>query len=75
MPDGPVVVWGAGEGIELALDLAQQGRQVRLLDPGEKLVPAAYIGSRTGCLLRWAARPVWRAEQDVELVKVSPPAR
>ena len=33
LPDGPIAIWGAGEGIELALDLAQQGRAVRLLDP------------------------------------------
>lgn len=31
-PGRSVVVWGAGEGLELALELARQGRQVRLLD-------------------------------------------
>ncbi len=72
LPDGPLVVWGAGEGIELALDLAQQGRAVRLLDPNEKLVPAAYIGSRSGAVLRWAAKVGLASEQGVALVRVSP---
>ncbi len=72
LPDGPVVVWGAGEGIELALDLVQQGRTVRLLDANEKLVPAAYIGSRMGALTRWSAKAGLASEQGVELVQVSP---
>jgi 2,4-dienoyl-CoA reductase-like NADH-dependent reductase (Old Yellow Enzyme family)/thioredoxin reductase len=71
LPDGPVVVWGAGEGIELALDLAQQGRKVRLLDPAAKLVPAAYIGSRAGWVLRWAGQAGLASEQEVELLRVS----
>ncbi len=72
LPEGEVLVWGAGEGIELALDLAQQGRKVRLLDPHEKLVPAAYIGSRMGALTRWSAKLGLASEQGVELVKVAP---
>ena len=71
LADGPVVVWGAGEGIELALDLAQQGRAVRLLDPLEKLVPAAYIGSRAGWVLRWAAQAGLASEHTCELAGVS----
>ena len=72
LPDGPVVIWGAGEGIELALDLAQQGRKVRLLDAKEKLVPAAYIGSRMGALTRWSAKVGLASEHGLELVKVAP---
>ncbi len=74
LPDGPLVIWGAGEGIELALDLAQQGRKVRLLDPRAQLTPAAYIGSRAGWVLRWAAQAGLASEQDVELLKISPGA-
>jgi 2,4-dienoyl-CoA reductase-like NADH-dependent reductase (Old Yellow Enzyme family)/thioredoxin reductase len=74
LPEGAVAVWGAGEGIELALDLAQQGRKVRLLDPNEKLVPAAYIGSRSGAVLRWSAKVGLASEHGLELVKVSPGA-
>jgi thioredoxin reductase len=72
LPDGPVVVWGAGEGIELALDLAQQGRKVRLLDPMPNFVPAAYIGSRSGAVLRWSAKVGLASEHGFELAKVSP---
>jgi pyruvate/2-oxoglutarate dehydrogenase complex dihydrolipoamide dehydrogenase (E3) component len=72
LPDGPLVVWGAGEGIELALDLARQGRQARLLDPAEKLVPAAYIGSRAGAVMRWAAKAGLASEQGTELLNVAP---
>ncbi len=55
LPDGPVVVWGAAEGIELALDLARAGRSVRLLDPRDTFTPASYIGSRARCVMMWAA--------------------
>ena len=71
LPDGPLVIWGAGEGIELALDLAQQGRKVRLLDPAPKLTPAAYIGSRAGAVTRWSGKAGLASEQDAELVKVA----
>lgn len=71
LADGLTVVWGAGEGIELALDLAQQGRKVRLLDPMPALVPAAYIGSRAGWVLRWAGEAGLAIEQGCELVNVA----
>ncbi len=71
LPEGEVVVWGAGEGIELALDLAQQGRKVRLLDPLPKLVPAAYIGSRAGAVLRWSAKVGLAGEYGMELISVA----
>ena len=70
LPDGLVAIWGAGEGIELALDLAQQARSVRLLDPRPQLVPAAYLGSRMGWVLRWCAQAGLASEQDIELVNV-----
>ena len=71
LPDGKIVVWGAGEGIELALDLAQAGRSVRLLDPAEKLTPANYIGSRAGAVNRWMARAGLASEQGAVLSSVA----
>jgi 2,4-dienoyl-CoA reductase-like NADH-dependent reductase (Old Yellow Enzyme family)/thioredoxin reductase len=53
LPDGPLVVFGAAEGVELALDLAQQGRELRLLDPATEFVPAHYIGSRFKYVQMW----------------------
>lgn len=51
-----VVVWGAGEGIELAVDLARDGVTVRLIDSAPALVPANYIGSRARLLMGWLAQ-------------------
>ena len=51
-----VVVWGAGEGIELALDLARDGVAVRLIDTPATLTPANYIGSRSRLLLGWLTK-------------------
>ena len=70
LADGPIVVWGAGEGIELALDLAREGRQVRLLDPGSTFVPASYIGSRAKAVLRWAEQVGLAPEMGLALVAV-----
>jgi NADPH-dependent 2,4-dienoyl-CoA reductase/sulfur reductase-like enzyme len=41
-----VIVWGAGEGAELAIDLKRAGHDVRLLDARPRYTPANYIGSR-----------------------------
>lgn len=46
-PGKSVIVWGAGEGAELAIDLKRGGRDVRLLDGNSGYVPANYIGSRS----------------------------
>ena len=70
LPAGPVVVWGAAEGIELALDLARAGRPVRLLDAGARFVPAHYIGSRSKAVLRWAGQVNLAPELDVSLGEV-----
>ena len=72
LTEGPIAIWGGGEGIELALDLAQQGRSVRLLDPKPQLAPAPYLGSRLGWVLRWAAQAGLATEQDTVLVKIEP---
>jgi 2,4-dienoyl-CoA reductase-like NADH-dependent reductase (Old Yellow Enzyme family)/thioredoxin reductase len=52
-PGQQVVVWGAGEGMELALELARQGRSVRLIDQNPRLVPAPYLLSRMWHVLGW----------------------
>ena len=70
VPDGPVIVWGASEGIELALDLAQQGRDVRLFDPKPAFVPAHYIGSRYAYVQRWMAKAGLESEQGRNLVRI-----
>ncbi|MCC7363181.1 MAG: FAD-dependent oxidoreductase [Dehalococcoidia bacterium] len=54
-PGKSVVVWGAGEGMELALELARQGRAVRLIDQNGGLVPAPYMASRMFHVLGWLA--------------------
>jgi 2,4-dienoyl-CoA reductase-like NADH-dependent reductase (Old Yellow Enzyme family)/thioredoxin reductase len=71
LPEGPLVVWGAGEGVELALDLARAGRQVRLLDPGASFAPAAYVGSRSRFVMLWAAESGLTPEVGVTLERVS----
>lgn len=69
--DGPVVVYGATYGIELALDLARQGRKVRLLDPSPKLTPANYIGSRFKYVQMWMAKAGLESEQGTSLALVN----
>ena len=46
VPGKSVVVWGAGEGGELALDLDKRGHRVRVLEPNAAFTPANYLGSR-----------------------------
>ena len=70
LPPGPIVVWGAGEGIELALDLKRAGHAVRLLDPNAALKPANYIGSRSTRVLRWAAQAQLQVETGVQILEV-----
>jgi NADPH-dependent 2,4-dienoyl-CoA reductase/sulfur reductase-like enzyme len=51
-PGKSVIIWGAGEGAELAVELKRAGRVVRLLDPNPTYVPANYIGSRSSVIVR-----------------------
>ncbi|HTO32286.1 MAG TPA: FAD-dependent oxidoreductase [Pararhizobium sp.] len=48
-----ILIYGAGEGMELAVNLARQGKHVRLLDFAPTLVPAPYIGSRSAAVNAW----------------------
>ncbi|MBV1687870.1 FAD-dependent oxidoreductase [Novosphingobium sp. G106] len=68
--EGLILVWGAAEGVELALDLARGGRKVRLLDPRAIFAPAAYIGSRARYVMLWAAQAELVPETSVELLEV-----
>ncbi|MBJ7483185.1 FAD-dependent oxidoreductase [Brevundimonas sp.] len=70
LPAGPIVIWGAGEGIELALDLARAGHDVRLLDPKATLAPAPYIGSRSKAVMRWAGQAGLTSEPGMTLTSV-----
>lgn len=67
LPAGPVVVYGAREGVELGLDFAQQGRNVRLLDPAAKFIPAHYIGSRFKYVQMWMDKVNLAVEEDTQL--------
>lgn len=66
-PGQNIIIYGAGEGMELALNLARQGRSVRLLDSALQLLPANYIGSRSGHVLRWLAQAGIAFEGGVRL--------
>lgn len=68
--DQAVVVWGSGEGIELALDLARSGHMVRLIDVNPAFVPAAYIGSRSKAVLRWAGQAGLVPEQGITVTRI-----
>ena len=70
-PGRTVVIWGASEGIELAIDLARQGRSVRVLDPNPALVPANYIGSRVFHVLTWFAQAGLKSEQGAVVERVN----
>ena len=45
-PGKSVIIWGAGEGAELAIELKRAGHTVKLLDGKGSYVPANYVGSR-----------------------------
>lgn len=71
LPSGRVVVLGAGEGIELALDLARGDRPVRVLEPGDKFVPANYIGSRARYVMMWAKEANLAVETETVLAGIA----
>jgi len=70
IPPGPVVIWGASEGIELALDLARSGHDVRLLDAKAGFTPAAYVGSRARYVMLWAGQAGIAPETAMALLEV-----
>lgn len=70
-PGERVVVWGAGEGMELALELARQGRSVRLIDQNPQVVPAPYLVSRMGHVMRWLAQANVKVETNTVVKEIT----
>lgn len=64
-----VVIWGAAEGAELALDLTLRGHTVRLLDAGPAYAPANYIGSRVWAIMGMMAHFKVAVETGRSLVR------
>ena len=69
-PGASPLIWGAGEGFELALELVRQGRKVRLIDPNPYFVPAVYLGYRSMSVLPWLAQAGVTLETDIAVTKV-----
>jgi 2,4-dienoyl-CoA reductase-like NADH-dependent reductase (Old Yellow Enzyme family)/thioredoxin reductase len=66
-----VVIWGAGEGGELAIDLKLSGKDVRLLDAGPAYAPANYIGSRVWAIMGFMAHVGLSVETGRRLVRIT----
>jgi len=71
-PGRRVVVWGAGEGMELALEIVRQGREVRLLDTNPRVIPVPYLASRMMHVLRWLKQAGVEPETSVTLRALTP---
>ncbi len=54
-PGRKPVIWGAAEGVELALELVRAGREVRLIESTSSFQPAPYLASRVMHVLGWLA--------------------
>ena len=63
-------MWGAGQGGELAADLARRGCKVTLLDPNAGHTPANYIGSRAPHIQRLLFQRGVEVEYSTKLIKV-----
>lgn len=62
-----VIVYGAAEGAELALDLKLRGHEVRLVDAGPAYAPANYVGSRVWAIMGMMAHVGVAAETGLRL--------
>ncbi|MBK7329992.1 MAG: FAD-dependent oxidoreductase [Dehalococcoidia bacterium] len=71
-PGGSPVIWGAGEGLELAVELSRQGRKPRLIDSGPALALPPYLLSRAGPVLRWLAEAGVAIETGVTVRGIGP---
>lgn len=65
-----VIVYGAGEGAELALDLKLRGHDVRLIDDRPTYAPANYIGSRVMAIMGMMARVGVAVEPGLALTRI-----
>ena len=70
-PGKSVVIWGAGEGAELAIDLKRGGHDVRLTDARAAYVPANYIGSRAMWVGAFLAMSGVAIEADMALTSLA----
>jgi 2,4-dienoyl-CoA reductase-like NADH-dependent reductase (Old Yellow Enzyme family)/thioredoxin reductase len=69
-PGKSVVIWGAGEGAELAINLKLGGHEVRLLDANPGYTPANYIGSRALPIMGLMAHFEIAVEPNLSLVRL-----
>lgn len=69
-----VLVWGASEGAELAIDLKLGGRAVRLFDQAATYAPANYIGSRIWAIMALLAHTGVAVEGGRTLRRFTPEA-
>ena len=67
-----VLVFGAGEGAELAVDLKRGGRDVRLADAKPQYAPTNYIGSRVFSIMGLLAIAGIQVEGGLTLAAVAP---
>jgi pyruvate/2-oxoglutarate dehydrogenase complex dihydrolipoamide dehydrogenase (E3) component len=65
-----VIIYGAAEGAELALDLKLRGHEVRLIDAGPAYAPANYVGSRVWAIMGMMAFAGVAAETGLTLESV-----
>ncbi|GGE00571.1 hypothetical protein GCM10011529_03510 [Polymorphobacter glacialis] len=66
-----VIIYGAGEGAELALDLKLRGHEVRLIDAGPAYAPANYIGSRVWAIMGMMAHVGLAVEPGHSLARLA----
>jgi 2,4-dienoyl-CoA reductase-like NADH-dependent reductase (Old Yellow Enzyme family)/thioredoxin reductase len=69
-PGKSVVIWGAGEGAEMAINLKLGGHEVRLLDANPGYTPANYIGSRALPIMGLMAHFEIQVEANLTLAHV-----
>ncbi|HMT43210.1 MAG TPA: FAD-dependent oxidoreductase [Chakrabartia sp.] len=65
-----VIIYGAAEGAELALDLKLRGHDVRLIDAGPAYAPANYVGSRVWAIMGMMAFAGVSAETGLTLESI-----
>lgn len=67
-----VVIWGAGFGLELGLDMARAGRKVCLIEEGPRLNPQPYLWSRMQHLGPWLAQSGTQVLTSATVQRVTP---
>ena len=66
-----VVIWGAGEALELAANLALGGHEVQILDPNPEIQPPRYLGSRVTWHIAKLEELGITVEPNFDLTKIS----